>query len=120
MCRALKNEVGVVPTSSNLLEQGVESVVTGGRVERFVLMQWFKHIEPPRTFSNHLIEPPQTFSNHIIAEIATKVCRVLVRGGSTVPNLLYLHLYRGSKMCRVLVRGGSCTLNLLDPSRTTS
>ena len=28
---------------------------------------------------------------------------VCVRGGSTVPNLLYLHCYRGNKVCTVLM-----------------
>ena len=53
---------------------------------------WFKHIEPHRIFSNH-----------IITEIARCVefCH-MSSGGSTVPNLLYLHRYRGNKVCRVL------------------
>ena len=53
-----------------------------------------------------------------------KVCRVLsheFRGGSTVPNLLYLHRYRDSKVCRVLmhlfgvVQAHRTLSNLLEP-----
>ena len=101
---------------------------------------WFKHIEPRRTFSNH-----------IITEIARCVefCH-MSSGGSTAPNLLYLHRYRGNKgagcLCTssgwcdctepslstslqgkqgvqgpyALVRGGSSTSNLTEPFRTTS
>ena len=47
--------------------------------------RWFKRIEPP-----------PTFSNHINAELT---CVAF----STVPNLLYLHLHRRNKVCRVLI-----------------
>ena len=51
---------------------------------------WFQHIEPHRTFSNH-----------IITQIARCVefCH-MSSGGSTV---LYLHRFRGNKVCRVLI-----------------
>ena len=47
-----------------------------------------------------------------------------VRGGSTVPNLLYLSTYleekQGVQGAFALVRGSSSASNLLEPSRTTA
>ena len=55
---------------------------------------WFKHIEPHRTYTNHTI-----------TEIARCVeVYHMSSGGSTVPNLLYLHRYKGNKECRVLMQ----------------
>ena len=55
---------------------------------------WFKHIEPHRTNTNYTI-----------TEIARCVeVYHISSGGSTVPNLLYLHRYRGNKECRVLMQ----------------
>ena len=127
---------------------------------------WFKHIEPPRTFSNHIItkiarcvefchmssvwfdctepslstsvagetrcagclctcsgwfkhiEPRRTFPNHIITEIAKCVefCHheFWVVLDYTEPSL------SGVQGAYVLVRGVSSTSNLFEPSRTTS
>ena len=63
-----------------------------------VLMRWFKHIEPPRTFSNHIIR---------------KVCRGLSHAFGVV------RLYRTFCLqgAYALVWGGS---SVSDPSRTTS
>ena len=84
---------------------------------------WFKHIEPRRTLSNHIIteierfvefctcsglftciEPPRTFSNHIITEIARclEFC------------------YRDSKVCRVLSHEFSGWFDCTEPSLSTS
>ena len=57
-----------------------------------------------------LVRGASNFSNHIITKIA-------VRGGSTVPNLLYLRRYRGNNVCRVM-----CTCSgwfkRIEPPRT--
>ena len=81
---------------------------------------WFKHIEPHRTYSNHNIteiarcgevchmssgwfdctEPSlSTLLQGFVCTLHTGVW-----GGSTVPNRLYLHRYRGNKECRVLMQ----------------
>ena len=92
VCRVLSHEFGVVRpyrTFSVYIVKG-ETRSAGCLCTS---LWWFKHIEPYRTFSNH-----------IITEIARCVefCHMSFRGGSTVPNLLYLHRYRCNKVCRVL------------------
>ena len=91
---------------------------------------WFKRIEPPRTFANHIsaeiarcveffhmssgwfdcTEPSLTTSFQ--GKQGLQGAYALVRGGSSASNLLEpsrtstvpnLHLYRGNKVCRVLV-----------------
>ena len=105
-------------STSNLIE------LSGTRDSKVcsVLSREFMVVRLYRTFSIYIvpgetrctssgclkhIEPYRTFSNHIISEVARcvefchmssgKVC------GSTAPNLLYLHRYRGNKECRVLM-----------------
>ena len=92
VCRVLSHEFGVVRPYRTFSVY----IVTGETRSAGCLctsLWWFKHIEPYRTFSNH-----------IITEIARCVefCHMSFRGGSTVPNLLYLHRYRCNKVCRVL------------------
>ena len=74
---------------------------------------WFKHIEPPRTFSNHMT-----------TELAGRVevfPRRLGRFYCTEPSLA---TSLQGKQCvqgaRARVRGGSRTSNLLELSRTTA
>ena len=134
---------------------------------------WFKCIEPPRTFSNHIIaemarqveffhmssgwldytersltiyiftgetrcagclctssgwfkriEPPRTFSNHIIAEIARQVEFFHMSSGwfdCTEHSLTSsLQGKQGVQGAYALVRGGSSASNLLEPFRNTS
>ena len=84
---------------------------------------WFKHIEPHRTFSNHIIiviarclefchmssgwfdctEP--SLSTSLQGKQGVQGAYALVRGGSSTSNLANLpepHHYRDSKVCRVL------------------
>ena len=73
---------------------------------------WFKHVEPPRTISNH-----------INAEIARCVEIFLMSSGlfdSTELSLTTsLQGKQGVQGAYARVRGGSSTSNLLEPSRTT-
>ena len=73
---------------------------------------WFTYIEPPRTFSNH-----------IIAEIPRCVEFFHMRSecfDSTEPSLpTSSQKKKGVQGARTLVRGGSSASNLLEPSRTT-
>ena len=101
-------------STANLLEQGVEHFVPGVRVERFVLRSgWFKHLEPPRPFSNH-----------ILTELARCGAFCRMRSGwfdCTEPSLAtLLQGKQGVQGSYTRVRGGSSTSNLLKPSRTTS
>ena len=74
---------------------------------------WFKHIEPHRTFSNH-----------IITEIARCVEFCHMSSGwfdCTEPSLsTSLQGKQSVQGAYALVRGGSSTSNLVKPSRTTS
>ena len=74
---------------------------------------WFKRIEPPRTFTNH-----------IIAEIVRCVEFFHMSSGwfdCTEPSLTTsLQGKQGVQDAYALVRGGLSTSNLLEPSRTTS
>ena len=74
---------------------------------------WFKHVEPPRTFSNH-----------IIAEMARCVEFFHMSSGwfdSTELSLTtYLYGKEGVQGALAIVRGSSTTSNLLEPFRTTS
>ena len=74
---------------------------------------WFKHIEPRRTFSNH-----------IITEIARCVEFCHMSSGwfdCTEPSLsTSLQGKQGMQGAYALVRGGSSTSNLIEPFRTTS
>ena len=83
--------------------QGAYALVRGG----------FKHIEPHRTFSNH-----------IITEIARCVEFCHMSSGwfdCTEPSLsTSLQGKQSVQGAYALVRGGSITSNLVEPSRTTS
>ena len=71
---------------------------------------WFKRIEPPRTFSNH-----------IIAEIARFFHMSSGWFDCTEPSLTSsLQGKQGVQGAYALVLGGSSASNLLEPSRTTS
>ena len=74
---------------------------------------WFKHIEPRRTFPNH-----------IITEIVRCVEFCHMSSGwfdCTEPSLsTSLQGKQGVQGAYALVRGGSSTSNLVEPSRTTS
>ena len=74
---------------------------------------WFKHIEPPRTFSNH-----------IITKIARCVEFCHMSSGwfdCTEPSLsTSLQEKQGMQGAYALVRGGSSTSNVVEHSRTTS
>ena len=96
--------------------------------------RWFKSIEPPRTFSNHIMteiagrvefihmssgwfdctEPSLTTS--LQGKQSVQGARALVRGGSSASNLLEPHHRRDSKVCRVLFR---TRCGLQSYSRTT-
>ena len=91
MCRVLSHEFGVVRPYRTFSIY----IATGETRSAGCLCSssgWFKHIEPRRTLSNHIIteierfvefctcsglftciEPPRTFSNHIITKIARYV-----------------------------------------------
>ena len=73
---------------------------------------WFKHVEPPRTCSNHKL-----------AELARCVaCFHLSSGWCSSTELALttaLQEKQGVQGVYALVRGGSSTANLLEPSRTT-
>ena len=91
MWRVLTHEFGVVRPYRNF---SINSVKGETRCAGCLCTSsgWFKHIEPHRTYTNHTI-----------TEIARCVeVYHISSGGSTVPNLLYLHRYRGNKACRVL------------------
>ena len=82
-----------------------------------VLPQAFGVVRLYRTFSNYIFTGETRFAGCLCTSSewfkriehlsrGNKVCTVayaLVRGGSTVPNLLYLNLYRGNKVCSVLM-----------------
>ena len=74
---------------------------------------WFKHIEPCRTYSNH-----------IITKIARCVefCHMSSGWFDCTEHSLSTSLQgkQGMKGAYALVRGGSSTSNLVEPSRTTS
>ena len=112
VCRVLPQEFGVVRlcrTFSNVIYTG-EARCAGCFCTR---SGWFTYIEPPRTFSNH-----------IIAEIAR--CRVfsrevgVIRLCRTCSNVSFTGEARCAGCLKALVRGGSSTSNLIEPSRTTS
>ena len=96
VCRVLSHEFGVVrPYRTVSVWCGCLCTSSG----------WFKHIEPRRTFPNH-----------IITEIAKCVEFCHMSSGwfdHTEPSLSGVGAY-------ALVRGGSSTSNLVEPSRTTS
>ena len=74
---------------------------------------WFKHIEPPRTYSNHIIK-----------EIARcgEVCHMSSGWfDCTEPSLCTsLQGKQGVQGAYAIVRGGSSTANLIEPTRTTT
>ena len=100
-----------------------------------VLPQAFGVVRLYRTFSNYIFIGETRFAGCLCTSSGwfkriehlsrgNKVCTVayaLVRGGSTVPNLLYLNLYRGNKVCSVLmhyfgvVQAHRTSSNLLKP-----
>ena len=74
---------------------------------------WFKHIEPPRTYSNH---------NFTELARCGEVCH-LSSGwfDCTEPTLsTALQGNQGVQGAYALVRGGSSTSNLIEPTRTTT
>ena len=74
---------------------------------------WFKHSEPPRTYTNH-----------IITEIATCVEVYHMSSGwfdCTEPSLCtVLQGKQGEQGASAIVRGGSSTVNLSEPTRTST
>ena len=122
-------------STSNLIE------LSGTRDSKVcsVLSREFMVVRLYRTFSIYIvpgetrctssgclkhIEPYRTFSNHIITEIARCVEFCQTSSGwfdSTEPSLsTSLQGKQGVQGAYALVRGGSSTLNLIEPSRTTS
>ena len=105
VCRVLSHQFGVV----RLYRTFSIYIVTGETRYAGCLCTssgWFKHIEPRRTFSNH-----------IITEIVgcVEFCHI------TEPFLsTSLQGKQGVQDAHALVRGGSSTSNLVEPSRTTS
>ena len=118
-CRVLSYEFGVVRlyrTFSNYIYTG-ETRCAGCSCTS---SGWFKRIEPPRIFSNHIMteiagrveffhmssvwfectEPSLTTS--LQGKQGVQGARALVRGGSSASNLLESHHHRDSKVCRVL------------------
>ena len=128
VCRVLSHEFGVVRahrTSSNLPEPHHNR---DSKVCR-VLSHEFGVVRPYRTVSvwcagssgcfKH-IEPRRTFPNHIITEIAKCVEFCHMSSGwfdHTEPSLSTSLQRQGAY---AIVRGGSSTSNLIEPSRTTS
>ena len=109
VCRDLSHEFGVV----RLYRTFSNYIFTGCAVCFCTSSRWFKHVEPPRTFSNH-----------IIAEMARCVEFFHMSSGwfgSTELSLTTsLQWKQGVQGAYALVRCGSSTSNLLEPSRTTS
>ena len=96
-------------TSSNLLEPHIYTGKQGAGC-LCTCLGWFKSIEPHRTFSNH-----------IRTEIAGRAEFIHMSSGSTEPSLTTsLQGKQSVQGARALVRGGSSVSNLLKPSRTTS
>ena len=102
---------------------------------------WFKHFEPQRTYTNHNItertrcgevchlrsgwfdctEP--SLSTALQGKQGVQGASVLVRGGSSSPNLFEPSLatslqgQQGEQGAYALVRGGSSLSNLIEPTR---
>ena len=113
VCRVLPREFGVVRlcrTFSNLLFFTGEARCAG--------------CSYPSSGCFKCIEPPRTFSNHIMTEIAGRVEVFHLSSGwfdCTEPSLpTSLQGKQGVQGARALVRGGSGASNLLEPSRPTS
>ena len=106
VCRVLPHEFGVVR-----LCRTFSIYIFAGFAGCFCTSSgWFKRIEPPRTFSNH-----------IIAEIARCVEFFHMSSGWFDCSLsTFLQGKQGLQGAYALVRGGSRASNLLEPSRTTS
>ena len=77
---------------------------------------WFKRIEPPRTFSNHILAEIERFfhsnsgwfncaepslTTSLLGKQGVQGAYALVRAGSSASNLLEPHHCRDSKVCRV-------------------
>ena len=112
VCRVLSHEFGVVR-----LHQTVSIYIVRGETRCAGCLctssGWFKHIEPRRTFRNH-----------IITEIAKCVEFCHLSSGwfdHTEPSLsTSLQGKQGVQGACALVWGVSSTSNLVEPSRTTS
>ena len=115
VCRVLSHEFVVVRLYQNFSNY----IFTGEARCVWCLstsLGWFKRIEPPRTFSNH-----------ILAELARCVEFFHMSSDSTEPSLTTsLQGKQGVHGAYALVRGGSSTTqsgsstsNLFEPSRTT-
>ena len=99
VCRVLSHEFGVVRTYRTYIVAG-ETRCAGCLCTS---SGWFKHIEPPRTFSNHII---------------TEIARSSGWFDCTEPSLsTSLQGEQGVQGAYALVRVGS---NLVEPSQTTS
>ena len=107
VCGVLMHLFGVVQahrTSSNLLEP-----------------HHYKDSNVCRVLSHEfwVVRPYRTFSVYIVTGVvqAHRTSSNLPERTSTVPNLLYLHRYRGNKVCRVLC---TCSgwLKHIEPPRT--
>ena len=143
MCRVLVDTFGVVHvqrTSSNLLEPQhcrdtkvcrdfspeVSVIRLYGTFSTYIFTEetrcagcsytssgWFKRLEPPRTFSNHMTTEQ--------AERVVVFPRRLGRFDCTEPSLATsLQGKQGVQGARARVQGGSRTSNLLELSRTTA
>ena len=111
VCRVLSHEFGVV----RLYRTFTIYIVAGETRCAGCLCTssgWFKHIEPRRTYPNH-----------IMTEIAKCVefCHMSSGLFHTEPSLSTpLHGKQGVQGAHGLIWGGSSTSNLIEPSRTTS
>ena len=112
VCRQLSHEFGV----DRLYRTFSTYIVTGETTFAGCLCTssgWFKRIEPPRTFSNH-----------IMIELAGCVEVFHMSSGwfdCPEPSLtISFQGKQGVQGARALVRGGSSASNLLKPSRITS
>ena len=109
VCRVLSHEFGVV----RLYRTFSTYLVTGETRFAGCLCTssgWFKRIEPPRTFSDH-----------IMTELAGRGEVFHMHSRCPEPSrTTALQGKQGVQGARALVRGGSSASNLLEPSRTTS
>ena len=137
VCRVFSHEFGVVRLNRTF---SIYIVVGETRCAGCLCTSsgWFKHIEPPRTFSNHIITEiarcvrvlshefgvvrlHRTFSIHIVTG-ETRCAGCLCTSSwwfkhiEPSSNLLEPHHYRDSKVCRVL----SHEFRVVRPYRTFS
>ena len=148
VCRVLSHEFGVVRLYRTFSIYIVTEIARCAGC-LCTCSGWFKHIEPHRTFSNHIIteiarclefchmrsgwfdctEP--SLSTSLQGKQGVQGAYALVRGGSTIPNLLCLRygrtprthvtkLYTLCYLCNDVVREGSTRFDVLEPPRTSA